>query len=102
LSPPGSDFIDQQGRSSFGEYSIPAAVIALKQGVGRLIRSASDRGVLSILDPRLVTKSYGRDFMRSLPPCRVTRKIGDVERLSSVPEQRTPGDYPPVITQMIT
>ncbi|MFZ4793771.1 MAG: ATP-dependent DNA helicase [Blastocatellia bacterium] len=86
-------FIDQQGRSSFGEYSIPAAVIALKQGVGRLIRSASDRGVLSILDPRLVTKSYGRDFMRSLPPCRITRKIGDVELFFGA-GQRTPDDYP--------
>lgn len=71
-------FIDQQGRSSFGEYSIPSAVIALKQGVGRLIRSATDRGVLSILDPRLVTKSYGQHFIRSLPPCRVTRNIDEV------------------------
>jgi ATP-dependent DNA helicase DinG len=70
--------IDQQGRSSFGEYSVPAAVIALKQGIGRLIRSASDRGVISILDPRLMTKSYGQSFLKSLPPCRVTRKIEDV------------------------
>jgi ATP-dependent DNA helicase DinG len=73
-------FIDQQGRSSFGEYSIPSAVIALKQGVGRLIRSASDRGILSILDPRLVTKGYGQQFIASLPPCRITRRIEDVER----------------------
>lgn len=70
--------IEQRGRSSFGEYSVPSAVIALKQGVGRLIRSATDRGVLSILDPRLVTKSYGQHFIRSLPPCRVTRNIDDV------------------------
>ena len=72
-------FIDRQGRSSFSEYSVPAAVIALKQGIGRLIRSATDRGVLSILDPRIVTKTYGQSFLRSLPPCRVTRKIEDVE-----------------------
>lgn len=72
-------FIDQQGRSSFSEYSVPAAVIALKQGVGRLIRSASDRGVLSILDPRLVTKNYGQQFLASLPPCRITRSIAEVE-----------------------
>lgn len=71
--------IDQQGRSSFGEYSIPAAVITLKQGIGRLIRSAQDRGVISILDPRIVTKSYGRSFLQSLPPCPVTRKIEAVE-----------------------
>ncbi len=74
------NFIDQQGRSSFGEYSVPAAVINLKQGVGRLIRSASDRGVLSILDPRLVTKSYGQQFISSLPACRVTRDIEDVHK----------------------
>ncbi|MFN7828037.1 MAG: ATP-dependent DNA helicase [Acidobacteriota bacterium] len=73
-------FIDVQGRSSFGEYSVPAAVITLKQGVGRLIRSASDRGVLSILDPRLVTKSYGQHFIRSLPACRITRQIDDVHQ----------------------
>ncbi|NBO64829.1 MAG: DEAD/DEAH box helicase [Acidobacteria bacterium] len=73
-------FIDQQGRSSFGEYSVPSAVIALKQGVGRLIRSSTDRGVLSILDPRLVTKSYGQHFIRSLPPCRMTRNIDEVHQ----------------------
>jgi len=70
--------LDQQGRSSFAEYSVPSAVISLKQGVGRLIRSATDRGVLSILDPRLVTKSYGQTFLQSLPPCRITRRIEDV------------------------
>jgi ATP-dependent DNA helicase DinG len=70
--------LERQGRSSFGEYSVPSAVISLKQGVGRLIRSATDRGVLSILDPRLVTKSYGQTFLQSLPPCRRTRHLEDV------------------------
>jgi ATP-dependent DNA helicase DinG len=72
-------YIDNHGGSSFNEYSVPSAVIALKQGIGRLIRSATDRGVLSILDPRVVTKGYGQSFLRSLPPARVTRKIEDVE-----------------------
>jgi ATP-dependent DNA helicase DinG len=70
--------IDGNGGSSFAEYSVPAAIIALKQGLGRLIRSASDRGALSILDPRLLTKGYGRTFLQSLPPCRTTRKIEEV------------------------
>jgi len=72
-------YIDHNGGSSFTEYSVPSAIITLKQGLGRLIRSATDRGVLSILDPRLVTKGYGQLFLQSLPPCRVTRRIEDVE-----------------------
>lgn len=71
-------YIEQQGGSSFHEYSIPQAVIALKQGLGRLIRSTTDKGVLAVLDPRLRTKSYGRLFMKSLPPCRVTSRISDL------------------------
>ena len=69
--------IDEQGGNSFYEYSVPQAAITLKQGLGRLIRSTSDRGVLSILDPRLNTKSYGRVFLESIPPCRITRLIKD-------------------------
>jgi ATP-dependent DNA helicase DinG len=57
-------FIDDQGGSSFYEYSVPQAIISLKQGLGRLIRSATDRGVLAVLDPRLTTKGYGRTFWR--------------------------------------
>ena len=72
-------FIDNHGRSSFNEYSVPAAVITLKQGVGRLIRSATDRGVIAILDPRLLTKNYGKQFLESLPQCRVTQDIEEVE-----------------------
>jgi ATP-dependent DNA helicase DinG len=67
--------IDEQGGNSFYEYSVPQAAITLKQGLGRLIRSTTDRGVLSILDPRLNTKSYGRVFLESIPPCRVIRSI---------------------------
>ncbi|MBO0860549.1 MAG: ATP-dependent DNA helicase [Chloracidobacterium sp.] len=73
-------YIDNHGGNSFNGYSVPSAIIALKQGLGRLIRSCADRGVLSILDPRIVTKGYGQQFLKSLPPSRVTRKIEDVER----------------------
>lgn len=73
--------IEDRGGNSFYDYQIPEAVIALKQGVGRLIRSRTDTGVLSILDPRLRTKSYGRVFLQSLPPCPVTTRIEDVSRI---------------------
>jgi ATP-dependent DNA helicase DinG len=77
-------YIDNHGGNSFNSYSVPAAIIALKQGLGRLIRSATDRGVLSILDPRIVTKGYGQQFLKSLPPSRITRKIEDVESFFGV------------------
>ena len=71
-------YIDDQGGSSFYEYSVPQAIISLKQGLGRLIRGTTDRGVLAVLDPRLRTKAYGRLFLESLPPCRVTSNMADV------------------------
>jgi ATP-dependent DNA helicase DinG len=70
-------FIEEQGGSSFYEYSVPQAVITLKQGVGRLIRSATDRGLLAVLDPRLRTAGYGRLFLASLPPCRITSSLSE-------------------------
>ena len=76
-----SKFIDENGGRSFFDYSVPQAVIALKQGIGRLIRSTTDRGVIAILDPRLRTKSYGRDFLKSLPRMRITSDLNDVEVL---------------------
>jgi ATP-dependent DNA helicase DinG len=74
-------YIDEHGGSSFYEYSVPQAIISLKQGLGRLIRSATDRGVLAVLDPRLRTKPYGRLFLESLPKCRITSNINDVSRI---------------------
>ncbi|HEX8180343.1 MAG TPA: ATP-dependent DNA helicase [Pyrinomonadaceae bacterium] len=74
-------FIEDTGGSSFYEYSVPQAIITLKQGLGRLIRSATDRGVLSVLDPRLRTQPYGRLFLKSLPPCRVTSDLAEVARV---------------------
>ncbi|HZT61076.1 MAG TPA: ATP-dependent DNA helicase [Pyrinomonadaceae bacterium] len=74
-------FIEEQGGSSFYEYSVPQAVITLKQGVGRLIRSATDRGLIAVLDPRLRTAAYGRLFLASLPPCRITSSLEDAARV---------------------
>jgi ATP-dependent DNA helicase DinG len=71
--------IRKQGGNPFGEVQLPQAVIALKQGVGRLIRDVTDRGVVMLCDPRLRSKSYGRVFMQSLPPMPVTSDIADVE-----------------------
>jgi ATP-dependent DNA helicase DinG len=74
-------YIEEQGGSSFYEYSVPQAIISLKQGLGRLIRSTTDRGVLAVLDPRLRTKMYGQTFLQSLPPCRITSEIGELRRV---------------------
>ena len=71
--------IEDDGRSAFFEYQVPQAVITLKQGFGRLIRSLEDRGVLMLLDPRLQRQRYGRVFLESLPPYRVTKDIAEVE-----------------------
>ncbi len=70
-------YLDENGGNSFYDYSVPEAIIALKQGLGRLIRSSNDRGVLSILDPRIRTKAYGKLFIRSLPQCPITDNIED-------------------------
>ncbi|MGQ0656999.1 MAG: ATP-dependent DNA helicase [Chromatiales bacterium] len=67
-----------QGRNPFTEYQLPEAVIALKQGAGRLIRDVGDRGVLVLCDPRLRSMSYGRIFLRALPPLRKTERLADV------------------------
>ena len=69
--------INASGGNAFMEYQVPRAVISLKQGVGRLIRDETDRGVLMICDPRLVAKSYGKRIWRSLPPFRRTRRVED-------------------------
>ena len=62
------------------EYQLPRAVISLKQGAGRLIRDETDRGVLMICDPRLLSKPYGKRIWQSLPPMRRTRELADVEQ----------------------
>ena len=74
-------FIDENGGKSFFDYSVPNAIISLKQGIGRLIRSSTDKGVIAILDSRLRTKGYGRDFLNSLPKARITAELKDVENM---------------------
>jgi ATP-dependent DNA helicase DinG len=65
--------MNREGRSPFLEYQLPEAVITLKQGAGRLIRDETDRGVLMICDPRLLSRSYGRRVLAALPPMKLTR-----------------------------
>ena len=76
--------IRRENRNPFMEYQVPWAVLMLKQGLGRLIRGEQDRGLLSILDSRIVKKAYGKVFMASLPPCRVTSDIGEVGKFFRV------------------
>ncbi|MBI3899122.1 MAG: ATP-dependent DNA helicase [Gammaproteobacteria bacterium] len=68
------------GGNPFMEYQLPEAVLSLKQGAGRLIRSLEDRGVLMLCDPRIYNRSYGKLFLESLPPMPQTRSLADVER----------------------
>ena len=56
---------------SFFEFSLPEAILRLKQGFGRLIRTQTDKGIVVILDPRIKTRSYGRQFLGSLPDCEI-------------------------------
>jgi ATP-dependent DNA helicase DinG len=67
-----------QGGNPFQEYQVPVAILMLKQGLGRLIRSASDRGILAVLDSRLVERPYGRRFLESLPPARLVHDLAQV------------------------
>ena len=75
--------INNDGGNAFYDYQVPAAVITLKQGFGRLIRSLNDRGVLALLDNRILKKPYGRVFLSSLPPYKRTTTITDVENFFS-------------------
>lgn len=73
------DKMNAEGKNAFMEYQLPYAVVTLKQGAGRLIRDETDRGVLMICDPRLISKPYGRRIWQSLPPFRRTKELTDVE-----------------------
>jgi ATP-dependent DNA helicase DinG len=81
--------IREAGDNPFLDYQVPAAIIALKQGLGRLIRTKQDRGVLAILDGRLRHKPYGRLFLASLPPCPTTHELREVAAFMA-PDRDTP------------
>ncbi len=72
------DALKKRGGNPFMEFQVPQAAIALKQGAGRLIRDETDRGVLVICDPRLLSKGYGHTFLKSMPPMARTRVLDDV------------------------
>jgi ATP-dependent DNA helicase DinG len=72
--------LQEDGRNPFAEYQVPEAVLALKQGFGRLIRSKTDRGILAILDNRIQRMQYGRIFIESLPPYSTTQDLAEVVR----------------------
>ena len=91
--------INAEGRNAFMEYQVPHAVISLKQGAGRLIRDETDRGVLMICDPRLITKSYGKRIWRSLPPMRRSRALADaVAFFTEAPAAVMPGQAAQTVT----
>ena len=70
----------------FREISLPDMLLRLKQGAGRLVRSMTDRGVIAILSPRLLTKSYGREIIKALPPGRVVKNPVDALRYIADPK----------------
>src|SRR5678816_1689770 len=72
--------IEQRGGHPFHEYQVPLATLTLLQGLGRLIRTRTDRGVLAVLDPRLTRMSYGRRFLASMPPAPITNDLRVVRR----------------------
>jgi ATP-dependent DNA helicase DinG len=74
------DTITAKGGDAFGDYQVPLAILALQQGLGRLIRHRTDRGVLAVLDPRLRTTGYGRRFLSALPPAPVTHDLDAITR----------------------
>ena len=74
------DSIRDQGGNPFMEYQVPSAIISLKQGMGRLIRNNSDRGILSVLDNRIMTSRYGRFFLDSLPQIPISHDLSDINR----------------------
>jgi ATP-dependent DNA helicase DinG len=96
FSPPDDPLVEArceriaaEGGDWFAEYALPAAVLQLRQGFGRLIRTRADRGVVAILDPRVQTRPYGRRFLDSLPPCPVATQRSSVAEFFSVGEALT-------------
>jgi ATP-dependent DNA helicase DinG len=101
FAPPGDPVVaarlralEEAGRDGFSELQVPAAALALRQGFGRLIRSRADRGLVAVLDRRLVTKGYGRAFLATLPRCPLLRTVEDARRWWDA-RDRAPDDPAP-------
>ncbi len=77
--------IKEEGGKPFFDFQVPRAILTLRQGVGRLMRSVTDKGVIAILDVRLYKKGYGRVFLKSLPPSPITRDLSDVAQFYAEP-----------------
>lgn len=86
--------VEKAGKEWFRSVTLPKAQVALRQGAGRLMRTASDRGVIALLDPRINTKSWGKAVMNSLPDAPTTDSIEDVRRLSATYFGRREPDGP--------
>ena len=69
--------LEAAGKDGFGELQVPAAALALRQGFGRLVRTRTDRGIVAVLDRRLVTRGYGRAFLATLPECPLLSTMED-------------------------
>ncbi|MBN2040550.1 MAG: ATP-dependent DNA helicase [Spirochaetes bacterium] len=80
--------ITERGLNPFSSYQIPNAVIKFKQGFGRLIRSRDDRGVVAVLDPRILSKGYGKIFLDSLPECNIIHNIDELDQNIIAPANR--------------
>jgi ATP-dependent DNA helicase DinG len=87
------DWLKARGLSPFGAYQLPHAALTLRQGFGRLIRRQSDRGLVALLDPRVVTKSYGKKFLDALPPC---PRLVDLEEAKRYLATLVPAEHAPI------
>ncbi len=83
------DWVERQGGNGFSDFQVPMAILSLKQGLGRLIRSRRDRGALAVLDSRLLSKRYGQRFLASLPSCPLTHRRQDVQEFFDAAEVRS-------------
>ena len=85
--------VSARGGQPFAEYQVPLAILALQQGLGRLIRHRDDRGVLSILDPRLQTMAYGARFLDAMPDAPITRDPGAIDAFFRSPSPAEPQEF---------
>jgi ATP-dependent DNA helicase DinG len=87
--------IEAEGGNAFAQYSVPTAALALKQGFGRLLRTATDYGIVAILDPRMVTRGYGKKLLAGLPPARVIFNLDELAIFYAGASAENPPPVPP-------